>query len=84
MMWGYGDWGAWGWLWPFHVILPILFWVVVIVGIVLLVRSLTGRERRHSWPNRHSPGLDVLEERYARGEISREEYLEKKRDILGS
>jgi uncharacterized membrane protein len=26
-------------------------------------------------------GLKVLEERYARGEISREEYLQKKRDI---
>ena len=28
-----------------------------------------------------SPGLDALEERYARGEIKREEYLEKKRDL---
>ena len=32
-------------------------------------------------PGRRSPGLDALEERYARGEIKREEYLEKKRDI---
>ena len=32
---------------------------------------------------RHPDGLDVLEERYARGEIKREEYLEKRKDILG-
>jgi uncharacterized membrane protein len=27
--------------------------------------------------------LEVLEERYARGEINQEKYLKKKRDILG-
>ena len=32
---------------------------------------------------RRSPALDLLEERYARGEINREEYLQKKGDILG-
>jgi uncharacterized membrane protein len=28
-------------------------------------------------------GLDVLEERYARGEINHDEYLQKKKDIIG-
>ena len=32
---------------------------------------------------RRSTALDVLEERYAKGEIQREEYLEKKKDITG-
>jgi putative membrane protein len=43
-----------------------------------LFRSLT---HRSADIGRRSPGLDVLEERYARGEINRDEYLEKKRDI---
>jgi putative membrane protein len=30
-----------------------------------------------------SPGLDVLEQRYARGEINRDEYLQKKQDLVG-
>ena len=32
---------------------------------------------------RRSSALDLVEERYARGEINRDEYLEKKRDITG-
>ena len=30
-----------------------------------------------------SAGLDVLEQRYARGEINRDEYLQKKQDLVG-
>jgi uncharacterized membrane protein len=32
---------------------------------------------------RHPPGLDVLAERYTRGEINRDEFLQKKRDMFG-
>ena len=63
-----------------------IFWAVIliaiIVGVVWLVRSLAAPHAHHLAPKR-SAGLDVLEERYARGEIKREEYLEKKKDILG-
>jgi uncharacterized membrane protein len=34
-------------------------------------------------PRRRPTGLDVLAERYARGEIGRDEFLDKKRDIEG-
>jgi putative membrane protein len=36
---------------------------------------------RIEWDSSRSNALDLLEERYARGEINREEYLEKKRDL---
>jgi len=80
-MWTYDSW-SWSWIWPFHFIIPILFWILVIAAIVMLVRYAMGREMRMP-ADRRSPGLDVLEERYARGEISREEYHQKKQDILG-
>ena len=61
-------------------------WVIILMAIVALavwlVRSLTRQGAYHHLPTRRSAGLEFLEERYARGEIKREEYLEKKRDIL--
>ncbi len=72
-------WGAaymGGWFFMF------LFWVLVIVGIVLLLRwlaaSATAGRKSTSAQN---TALQALEERYARGELSREEFLEKKRDL---
>jgi putative membrane protein len=55
---------------------------VVVVGVLWLVYSLAAA-RTQNRLGRRSPGLEALEERYARGEISRDEYLEKKRDIGG-
>jgi putative membrane protein len=61
-----------------------IFWLVILAlvvwGVVWFVRSqpLAGNQR-----TRPSTGLELLEERYARGEINREEYLQKKRDIAG-
>lgn len=72
--------GGWGWFGPFHFIIPILFWALVITAIVLLVRYGIGWGERPPRLGR-SAGLDVLEERYARGEINRDEYLEKKKDL---
>jgi putative membrane protein len=53
------------------------FWVVLIVLIVLLVRS-----RRTAASDSGAPAVRLLEERYARGEITREDFLER-RAVLG-
>jgi len=53
---------------------------VIIAGAVWFVRAQAPSGSQRS-PERSSPALEVLEERYARGEINREEYLQKKRDI---
>ena len=85
MMWNgmMGDWDGWTWFWPFHFIFPLLFLAIIVTVVVLLVRFMTGWSNRSLRPERRPPGLDVLEERYARGEINRDEYLQKKHDILG-
>ncbi|MBI4608121.1 MAG: SHOCT domain-containing protein [Candidatus Rokubacteria bacterium] len=54
------------------------FWVLVIVGIVLGIRWLVGAGRA-SGPDR---AVEILRERYARGEISREEFEARKRDLV--
>ncbi|MGB8489423.1 MAG: SHOCT domain-containing protein [Bacteroidales bacterium] len=66
----YHYWGmGFAWIiWP--VLLAILVW--------LIVRSVN--HRRGPEPGGKS-ALDILKERYARGEISKEEYEQKRKDI---
>jgi putative membrane protein len=78
--WMMGDWGM-GW---FGMLFMLLFWVLVIVGIVFMVRWLvrnTGN-RGHSGISTGSQALEILKERFARGEISRDEFESMKKDIL--
>jgi putative membrane protein len=58
----------------------LLFWGVVIAAVAVLVKNFWG-PRDLNLPDQEKSALDILNERYARGEISREEYEEKKRDI---
>ncbi len=83
MMWhGYGMMGGFGWFWPFHFIAPLVITGLIIWAIVMAVRA-SGADGHHWRGGRLSPGLDALDERYARGEINRDEYMQKRRDILG-
>jgi putative membrane protein len=72
-------WGNGG-FWPFGMII----WLVIIVGILALVSwgvsALSSRGRDED--ARPASALDTLEQRYARGEIGRDEYLQKKADIF--
>jgi putative membrane protein len=54
-----------------------LAWLVVIVGVVAVVWWLV----RTVTPRRRDDALAILRERYARGEISREEYESRRRDL---
>ena len=56
-----------------------LFWILLIVVIVWIVKAAMG-----SGENRIGKGksaLKLLQERYARGEIDREEYQQKREDL---
>jgi putative membrane protein len=76
---GYGMMEGFGWGW-FMPIIMIVFWGLVIWGIVALVRGLSTGSGSSS--TQEESALDVLKKRYARGEITREEYEEKKKDLL--
>jgi putative membrane protein len=73
-------WGEhmWGWGMGVGMISMVLFWVLVILGIVVLVRWI-GNTSASSPPS--TTALDILKERYARGEIDKREFEEKKRDL---
>lgn len=80
MMGHWGEFGGWGM--GFGLIFMILFWVLVVVGIAVLIRWLVRESRNTGQPQpRDKTPLEIVQERYARGEIDREEYEQKRRDL---
>ena len=61
-------------------LMMLVFWGVMIVGIVLTVRWLVSQGRGSA----QNPALAILRERYARGEINREEFEARRRDLEAS
>ena len=72
-----GWWMLWGGL------MMILFWGAIIALVIWAVQSLGRRDDGHAQSGPmppHTP-LDIARERYARGEISRDEFEQMKRDL---
>jgi putative membrane protein len=92
-MMGYGRGGPYGgWMGPGMMggfgfgggILMLVFWALVIGGIVLLVLRLLERNPSTTGPSRQDSGdraLDLLRERYARGEITKEQFDQMRKDL---
>lgn len=79
--WGWNHMGSgMGWGFGFGGFYMILFWAVIIAVVVVLVKWIFRGSARTDMPSSKS-ALDVLKERYARGEIGREEFEQKKRDL---
>lgn len=73
-MMGYGYGGGW------TMAASGLFWLVILALVVVLIWRLAGHSTRGQPAGRPS-GLEVLDERYARGEVQRDEYLQKRADL---
>ena len=79
----------WLWIWPFWIFFP--FHGLITLFVVILVVSLIFHRRHYhyySYPygsggSSRRAALEILEGRYARGEIQRDEYLQKKQDLGG-
>ena len=78
-MWGHGSWGGGTWVngWA-HGPLMVLFTIIVLVLVVMAISRLTGCHRHRC--GRSNPGnsnaLNILEERFAKGEIDKAEFEE--------
>lgn len=76
-----GNWGGFGW-WGmgFGFIFMTLFGLLILLGIAALIRWLVSQSWRNHGASPKTP-LEILQERYARGEIDRNEYEQKKQDL---
>jgi putative membrane protein len=75
----YGGWGPGGMMdWFGGGLMMIVFWILLIAFIVWIVREVGGKNT-HSRPE--SNALEILKERYAKGEIDKKEFEDKKKDI---
>ncbi len=72
MMGGWGGFGILGWF------LMLLFWIPLILGVVVLIRYL-GNSGKIAKGDK-TP-LEILKERYAKGDIDKKEYEERKKDL---
>lgn len=76
MYWTYGTWGWFGWIGM------ILWWALIILVIVALVRWIAGVGDRTQRGGKSA--REILDERYARGEISKKEFESMREDLTKS
>jgi len=72
MMWDIGN----GW-WAFGGISMMLLWIGVVILIIWIAMKIVGGSGKES----KSDALDIARERYAKGEISKEEFEQMKKDL---
>ena len=76
--WGWGGhpmmWGAWGFA---MMIMMFLFWVMIIVAVVLGIRWLMAQGKE----SRSDAAIEILRQRYARGEINKDEFETRRKDL---
>lgn len=81
MGWGGGGWGGFGW------IFMVIFWGLIIWAIVALIKNassggfMCGHGHDHGEHKNGTTALDILKERYAKGEINKQEFEGKKKDL---
>lgn len=73
-----GGWFGFGGLGIFAGIISLIIWIAVIVGIVYLIKYLVSGEH---YGGRENRSMEILRERYAKGEITKEEYESRKEDL---
>jgi len=79
---GPGMMGGWGMGW-FGGIFMMIFWVLILVGLIFLIKWLIqSTNRAKADAGNGNRALEILKERYARGEIDRAEFEEKKKVLV--
>lgn len=75
MMWNNGLWGGFPWMWIF----PLIFLIVLLI--FLFRQAGSPMSGSHNLQGKEESARELLDRRYARGEITREEYQQMKKDF---
>lgn len=57
----------------------IVWWILIIAVVVVVIRALM---KTNNQQDRNETPMDILKRRYASGEIDKEEFEERKRELL--
>lgn len=73
-------WDGYGWNMGFGFggVFMLLFWTLLAIGVIYSVRRFSAKG---SFSERDDSALEILKKRYAKGELSKEEFEEKRRHI---
>jgi len=75
--------GGWYWWMGLHGIISLLIVAAIVIGVVAGVRHLArGSQPTLGGETGRPSASAILDSRYARGEIDRDEYLQKKKDLI--
>ena len=58
-----------------------IFWILVVVAIVMLFKAIGSRDNGNNSGGHRETALEILEKRYARGEVDEEEFQRRKREL---
>ena len=67
--------------WGFGPVFMIVFWVLLILAVVVVVKWVVSQGSRGSGPPETESALEILKKRYARGEITKDQFEQIKKDI---
>ena len=75
-------WSAWGWGWmALMTVVMVIFWGGIIALIVWAITRFTRSRNIGGSPGERRSPLDIAKERYARGEITKEQFEQIKKDL---
>ena len=78
MMWGWPMMGFGG----FGMIFGFIFFIAIVIGVILLIVWLVRRPGCSITNKTSARSLEILKERYAKGELTKEQYESMKKDLL--
>ena len=78
MMWGWPMMGFGG----FGMIFGFIFFVLIVIGVILLIVWLVRRTGYNITDKTSTRSLEILKERYAKGELTKEQYENMKKELI--